>query len=73
MMLIDEKRMDALFHGKLYENRMTKAFSKKMKPRQFALGKLVWNKIFPHQGEAMGSSCQIGKVHKWFIRCFKEE
>ncbi|XP_049363322.1 uncharacterized protein LOC125828061 [Solanum verrucosum] len=54
LMLIDEKRMDAVCHGQLYQNRMTKAFNKKVKPRQFTLGQLVLKNIFPHQGEAKG-------------------
>ncbi|XP_015081399.1 uncharacterized protein LOC107025031 [Solanum pennellii] len=33
---------------------LTKAFKKKVKPRQFTLGKLVLKKIFPHQEEAKG-------------------
>ena len=33
---------------------MTKAFNKKVKPRQFTPGQLVLKKIFPHQGEAKG-------------------
>ncbi|XP_049412120.1 uncharacterized protein LOC125875056 [Solanum stenotomum] len=32
LMLIDEKRIDAIFHGQLYQNRMTKTFNKKVKP-----------------------------------------
>ncbi|XP_049394689.1 uncharacterized protein LOC125858980 [Solanum stenotomum] len=32
LMLIDEKRMDAVCHGQLYQNRMTKAFNKKVRP-----------------------------------------
>jgi len=54
LMLIDEKRMDAVCHGQLYQNRMTKAFNKKVRPRQFTPGQLVLKKIFPHQGEAKG-------------------
>ncbi|XP_055830980.1 uncharacterized protein LOC129900016 [Solanum dulcamara] len=54
LMLIDEKRMDAVCHGQLYQNRMAKAFNKKVKPRQFTPGQLVLKKIFPHQGEAKG-------------------
>ncbi|XP_015162450.1 uncharacterized protein [Solanum tuberosum] len=53
LMLIDEKRMDAVCHGQLYQNRMTKAFNKKVKPRQFTPRQLVLKKIFTdHQGEA---------------------
>ncbi|XP_049358852.1 uncharacterized protein LOC125823520 [Solanum verrucosum] len=54
LMLIDEKRMDAVCHGQLYQNRMTKAFNKKVRPRQFTPRQLVLKKIFPHQGEAKG-------------------
>ena len=54
LMLIDEKRMDAVCHGQLYQNRMTKVFNKKVKPRQFTPGQLVLKKIFPHQEEAKG-------------------
>ncbi|XP_055814516.1 uncharacterized protein LOC129884202 [Solanum dulcamara] len=54
LMLIDEKRMDTVCHGQLYQNRMAKAFNKKVKPRQFTQGQLVLKKIFPHQGKAKG-------------------
>ncbi|XP_049346809.1 uncharacterized protein LOC125811348 [Solanum verrucosum] len=54
LMLIDEKRMDAIFHGQLYHNIMTKAFNKKVKPRQFTPGQLVLKRISPHQEEAKG-------------------
>jgi len=32
-MLIDEKRMDAVCHGQLYQIRMANAFNKKVKRR----------------------------------------
>ncbi|XP_070022209.1 uncharacterized protein [Nicotiana sylvestris] len=35
-------------------NRMSRAFNKRVKPRQFTPGKLVLKKIFPHQDEAKG-------------------
>ncbi|XP_015169744.1 uncharacterized protein [Solanum tuberosum] len=54
LMLLNEKRMDVVCHGQLYQNSMTKAFNKKVKPRQFTPGQLVLKKIFPHQGEAKG-------------------
>ncbi|XP_047270503.1 uncharacterized protein LOC124899607 [Capsicum annuum] len=41
LMLIDEKRLDAVYHGHLYQNRMIKAFNKKVKPRRFTPGELV--------------------------------
>ncbi|XP_070002843.1 uncharacterized protein [Nicotiana sylvestris] len=52
--LIDGKRMNAVCHGKLYQNRMSRAFDKRVKPRQFAPGKLVLKKIFSHKDEAKG-------------------
>ncbi|XP_070007335.1 uncharacterized protein [Nicotiana sylvestris] len=52
--LIDVKRMSAVCHDQLYKNRMSKAFNKRVKPRQFALGQLVLKKIFPHQDETKG-------------------
>ncbi|XP_070024880.1 uncharacterized protein [Nicotiana sylvestris] len=52
--LIDRNRMNAVCHGQLYHNRMSIAFNKRVKPRQFALGKLVLKKIFLHQYKAKG-------------------
>ncbi|XP_075101675.1 uncharacterized protein LOC142177110 [Nicotiana tabacum] len=54
LVLIDEKIMDVVCHGQLYQNRMDSAFNKKVKPRQFIPGKFVLKKIFPHQEEAKG-------------------
>ncbi|XP_070017872.1 uncharacterized protein [Nicotiana sylvestris] len=53
--LIDGKRMNAICHGQLYQNRMSRAFNKRVKPRQFSSGQLVLKKIFPHQEEAKGN------------------
>ncbi|XP_070010430.1 uncharacterized protein [Nicotiana sylvestris] len=39
--LIDRKRMNAVCHDQLYQNRMSRAFNKRVKPRQFALEQLV--------------------------------
>ncbi|XP_070022646.1 uncharacterized protein [Nicotiana sylvestris] len=50
--LIDGKRMNTVCHGQLYQNRMSKAFNKRIKLRQFAPGQLVLKKIFLHQDEA---------------------
>ncbi|XP_070025397.1 uncharacterized protein [Nicotiana sylvestris] len=52
--LINEKMMNAICHSQLYQNRMSRAFNKSVKPRQFAPGQLVLKKIFPHQDEAKG-------------------
>ncbi|XP_070057083.1 uncharacterized protein [Nicotiana tomentosiformis] len=54
LILIDEKRMDTVCHGQLYQNRMASALNKRVKPRQFTLGQLVLKKIFPLNEEAKG-------------------
>ena len=36
--LIEEKRVEALCHGQLYQQRMKKAYDKKVRPRQFQEG-----------------------------------
>ncbi|XP_070050286.1 uncharacterized protein [Nicotiana tomentosiformis] len=66
LMLINEKIMDALCHGYLYQNRMASAFNKRVKPHQFTLGQLVLKKFFPHQEEAKGKFAPHGKVLTWF-------
>ncbi|XP_070025015.1 uncharacterized protein [Nicotiana sylvestris] len=53
--LIDRKRMNTICYGQLYKNRMSRAFNKTVKPRQFALGQLVLKKSFPYQDEAKGN------------------
>ncbi|XP_070005065.1 uncharacterized protein [Nicotiana sylvestris] len=52
--LIGGKRMNAVCHSQLYQNRMVRAFNKKVRPRQFTPGQLVLKRIFPHQDEAKG-------------------
>ncbi|XP_070013117.1 uncharacterized protein [Nicotiana sylvestris] len=52
--LIDEKRTNTVCHGQLYQNRMSRAFNKRVKPRQFTPGQLVLKKTFPHQDESKG-------------------
>ncbi|XP_019257666.1 PREDICTED: uncharacterized protein LOC109235872 [Nicotiana attenuata] len=54
LMLIDEKIMNVVSHGQLYQNRMARAFNKKVKSRQFKPGQLVLKRIFPHQNEGKG-------------------
>ncbi|XP_059302317.1 uncharacterized protein LOC132054291 [Lycium ferocissimum] len=54
LMLIDEKRMEVVCHGQLYQNRMYKAFNKRVRPRKFEPGQLVLKRIFSHQDEAKG-------------------
>jgi len=47
--LIDEKRLVAICHGQLYQNRMKKAFDKKVRPWEFREGDLVVKKIISVQ------------------------
>nr|XP_009603225.1 uncharacterized protein LOC104098250 [Nicotiana tomentosiformis] len=63
ILLTDEKIMDTVCHGQLYQNRMASAFNKRVKPRQFTLGQLVLKKIFPHQEEAKGKFAPNWQVH----------
>ncbi|XP_075086165.1 uncharacterized protein LOC142168892 [Nicotiana tabacum] len=53
LILIDKRRMDTVCHGHLYQNRMSSAFNKRVKPR-FTPRQLVLKNIFPHQEEAKG-------------------
>ena len=39
--LIEERRLDALAHGQMYQARMKNAFDKKVRPREFKEGELV--------------------------------
>ncbi|XP_070015694.1 uncharacterized protein [Nicotiana sylvestris] len=52
--LIDGKRINVICHGQLYQNRMSRAFNKRVKLRQFTPGQLVLKKMFSHQDEAKG-------------------
>ncbi|XP_070015744.1 uncharacterized protein [Nicotiana sylvestris] len=61
LMLIDEKRLAAVCFGQLYQQRMARAYHKKVRPRQFEVGQLVLKRILPHQVEAKGKfapNCQ---------------
>jgi len=52
--LIDEKRLAVVCHGQLYQNRMKKAFDKKVRPREFRKGDLVVKKIISVQKDHHG-------------------
>ena len=52
--LIDEKRLDAICHGQMYQKRMIKAFNKKIKPRVYQTGDLVIKRIILPQGDPRG-------------------
>ena len=46
--------MVAVCHGQLYQQRMARAYNKKVRPRNFEVGKLVLRRILPHHEEAKG-------------------
>ena len=46
--------MVAICHGQLYRQRMTRAFHKRVRARNFEVGQLVLKRIFPHQDEYKG-------------------
>ncbi|KAI5400400.1 hypothetical protein KIW84_065332 [Lathyrus oleraceus] len=52
--LIEEKRLTAMCHGQLYQQRMKKAFDKKVKPRVFREGDLVLKKILSFKPDSKG-------------------
>ncbi|XP_070005044.1 uncharacterized protein [Nicotiana sylvestris] len=64
--LKDGKRMNAVCHGQLYQNRMSRAFNKRVKPRQFTPGQLVLKKLFYIRMKAKGNSLPTSRVHTWF-------
>ena len=43
--LIDEKRLNVVFHGQMYQKRMIKAFNKKVKRQVYQVGDLVIKRI----------------------------
>ena len=52
--LIDKKRLIVVCHGHIYQNRMIKAFNKKIKPRVYQAGDLVIKCIILPQGDPRG-------------------
>lgn len=61
--LIKEKRRKALCHGQLYQQRLKKAFDKKVESRILIEGDLVLKKILPSQYDDRGNGCQTMKAH----------
>ena len=53
--MIDEKRLDVVCHGQMYQNHMIKAFNKKIKPRVYQVGDLVIKCIILPQGDPRGN------------------
>nr|XP_033517340.1 uncharacterized protein LOC117281603 [Nicotiana tomentosiformis] len=60
--LIDGKRMNMVCHGQLYQNRITRAFNKKVRPRQFTPGQLVLKHIFRTKTRQKENSHLTGKA-----------
>ncbi|XP_070025907.1 uncharacterized protein [Nicotiana sylvestris] len=58
--LIDEKRMAAVCHGQLYQQRMARAYNMKVRPRNFEVEQIVLRHILPHHKEAKGKF-----AHNW--------
>jgi len=56
--LIDEKRLAAICHRQLYQNRMKKAFDKKVRPQELCEGDLVVKKIISVQKDHRGKWMQ---------------
>ncbi|XP_070017711.1 uncharacterized protein [Nicotiana sylvestris] len=52
--LIDEKRLVSVCHGQLYQQRIARAYNKKVRPRKFEVRQLVLRRILPHWVEAKG-------------------
>ncbi|KAI5427356.1 hypothetical protein KIW84_032686 [Lathyrus oleraceus] len=52
--LIEEKRLTAMCHGQSYQQRMKKAFDKKVKPRVFREGDLVLKKVLSFVPDSRG-------------------
>jgi hypothetical protein len=43
--MISKKRLAAIFHHQLYQNRIARAYDRKVRPREFKEGELVLRKI----------------------------
>ncbi|KAI5437108.1 hypothetical protein KIW84_023288 [Lathyrus oleraceus] len=52
--LIEEKRLIAMCHGQLYQQRMKTAFDRKVRPRMFREGDLVLKKILSFKPDSRG-------------------
>ncbi|XP_070050577.1 uncharacterized protein [Nicotiana tomentosiformis] len=54
LMMIDEKRLAAVCFGQLYQQRIVRAYNKKVHLRHFEVVQLILKHILPHQVEAKG-------------------
>ncbi|XP_069150236.1 uncharacterized protein [Solanum lycopersicum] len=51
---IEEKRLTSICFGQLYQQRMARAYNKKVRPWNFEVGQLVVKRILPLKDEAKG-------------------
>ena len=70
--LIDEKRMIVVSHGRLYRQRITRAFHKKVRAKDFKVGHLVLKVFSLIKTNTKESSRQIGRVLTWFVKYYLE-
>ena len=52
--VIDEKRLTVVCHGQVYQQRMRKAFDKKVRPQCYKPSNLVLKRIILPQGDPRG-------------------
>ena len=52
--LTEEKRLAAICHGQLYQQRMKRAFDRKVRPRVYHVEDLVLKRILPPQNDRRG-------------------
>ncbi|KAI5437016.1 hypothetical protein KIW84_023219 [Lathyrus oleraceus] len=52
--LIEEKRLATICHGQLYQQRMKRAFDRKVRPRVYHVGDMVLKRILPPQNDRRG-------------------
>nr|XP_033512433.1 uncharacterized protein LOC117277139 [Nicotiana tomentosiformis] len=57
--MIDEKRMAAVCHGKLYQQRMARAYNKKVRPRKFKVGQLILRPEFRNSRPHLVNCCVV--------------
>nr|XP_009600183.1 uncharacterized protein LOC104095705 [Nicotiana tomentosiformis] len=50
--MIDEKQLAVVCHGQLYQQRMARAYTKKVQPRKLEVGQLILRRILLHHEEA---------------------
>ncbi|XP_070013895.1 uncharacterized protein [Nicotiana sylvestris] len=60
--LINGKRMNEVCHGQLYQNKMSRAFNRRVKPRLFAPGQLALKKSSRIKMKPKGNSFPTGKM-----------